>query len=197
MHTHRPRRFVSIEAPLAILPRKLAQGHRFAALQKRQHDPVAHALAAVHSLGQHRTIAQRQKVGDAAFRVCLRVHHDELFLRARHRNVQHTQLLGLRLAPQRALERLPCDRRDVPLRVHAHRPQPELRMHEHRTQKVHIAEATREVREDHDRKFEALRLVDRHDANARRGVRGLHRTRLAFGKLLAQRAHKVEKPLPP
>ena len=68
------------------------------------------------------------------------------------------QLLGLRLAPQRSLERLPCDRRvlDVPLRVHAHRPQSELRMHEHRTQKVHIAEATREVREDHDRKFEAL-----------------------------------------
>ena len=69
---------------------------------------------------------------------------------------------------RQALERLPCDRRvlDVPLCVHAHRPQPELRVHEHRTQKVHIAEATREVREDHDRKFEALRLVDRHDANA-------------------------------
>ena len=28
-------------------------------------------------------------------------------------------------------------------------------------------------------------------------MRGLHRTRLAFGKLLAQRAHKIEKPLPP
>lgn len=42
------------------------------------------------------------------------------------------------------------------MHVHAHRPQPELRVHEHRTQKVHIAEATREVREDHDRKFEAL-----------------------------------------
>ena len=28
-------------------------------------------------------------------------------------------------------------------------------------------------------------------------MRGLHRPRLAFGKLLAQRAHKVEKALPP
>ena len=158
MHAHRPRCLICKEASLAVLPRKFTQRRRLAALQKRQHDPVAHALAAVHSLGQHGTVAQRQEVGDAAFRVRLRVYHDELFLRACHRNVQHAQLFGLCLAAQRALERLPRDRRvlDAPLRVHAHRPQPKLRMHEHRAQKVHVAEAPREVRDDHDRKFEAL-----------------------------------------
>ena len=86
------------------------------------------------------------------------MHHDELILCARHRNIQHAQLFGLGFSAQRTLKCLTRDRRvlNVSPRVHAHRPQPELRMHQHRALEVHVAEAPRKVGEDHDREFQSF-----------------------------------------
>ena len=91
--------------------------------------------------------------------------HDELFLRARHGDVQHAQLLGLGLAAQLTLKCEPRDRGvfDRAFRVHADRPEAVFRVDEHGALEVHAAERAREVRKDHDRKFQSLGLVDAHD----------------------------------
>ena len=69
-------------------------------------------------------------------------------------------------------------------------------MDEHGALEVHAAEWPREVRKDHDRKFQSLGLVDAHDAHALRGVRGLRHGRLAGFQLLAQMPDKGEEPPP-
>ena len=69
-------------------------------------------------------------------------------------------------------------------------------MDEYGALEVHAAERPREVRKDHDRKFQSLGLVDAHDAHALRGVRGLRHGRLAGFQLLAQMPDKGEEPPP-
>ena len=123
------------------------------------------------------------------------MHHHELFLRARHRNVEHAHLLGLGLAPQRVLERLArkCRVLDAPLRIHAHWAKAKLRMHQHRALEVHVAEAPRKIRQNDHRELKPLRLVDRHDAHAAAHARALRRVRLPARKLGAQGADEGEE----
>ena len=197
MDLHAPRR-IAYRDRRRVRARQLTQRRSLRTAQKRQQDPVRHALLLLHRLWPHGAGGHGAKIGKMLRRARAGADHDELFLRARHGDVQHAQLLGLCLAAQLTLKCEPRSRGvfDRAFRVHADRPEAVFRVDEHGALEVHAAERAREVRKDHDRKFQSLGLVDAHDAHALRGVRGLRHGRLAGFQLLAQMPDKGEEPPP-
>ena len=175
----------------------LAQRARTRMTQQRRNDPRERRAHRAHRV--LRQLVQRREPRPLLERLLqrsARAGDDELLFRAGQRNVQYAQLLAHHLAPLAHGDRCALDR----VILHAARAvaalasKAQLLMHEHRLAQVGFIELLGAVRHDHDRKLEALGLVDGQDTHRAAGRLRADRLKVLAGLLhAAQQAHEREQ----
>jgi hypothetical protein len=157
-------------------------------------EPIEHGLRPEHGVRRHGPAVvapvRRPRLARA---VAARANEDQVLLGARHRDVQHAQLLGQALLTQPVLHE---HRRegwvtDPPRLVGDHEPRPRVTIDEDRARAVGQVDALAEVRQDHDGELEALRRVHTHDPH--NVVGGAGNGRLAQVRLLAELLEEAEE----